>query len=791
MPAHLRRSILRAACLVPLVLSCSENAATAIPEPLVVALHRDSVHFSRLGDSTQVTLDVSRGEAPVITPVTWATGDISVAIARTDGHVLARGGGSTWLYAWTDSGGVDSARVVVAQEVARIEIEPAAAARAIGRSAAFTARAYDASGALVPDAHFTWTSSDSSVAAVDAPGTLVARKIGATTVRAASGGVTANARMDVTGRYRLAFRSDTIRVGVGQMNDAPEIQPVPDTLDAAEQVTIAVLVADSATAGASAVVDAHSPLRVTGRSAGISRITACAPRFECASAVVHVTPPRLVVGPTPALDTVELLMGRDGSVPAYPADSLGEGHSHAGLQLRWSSSDSTVAEPNASALAGPMSITVRPRSPGSAWIVGSAPGYPSDSVFGVVRPGAVVFRESEQGPFRKHPTFTIGVGQQASLWTVASLSSWPSYTTVTLTGSNHGRVEILDGTQVPGAAYDPLRIHARAPGVDTLVASADGHVPDTLVVHVTTPRFEADAGFPEADFPDSAYSRSLPHDGMLSVHDSTGAMHWADGLTVRVTSSDTTVVRPAAGTLRFSVARQSVGYRMDFRAPGTATITFADSAGVYPALSRTVRVRASRLLLAAGCGAAEMHLGMGQLHGSLDCSPEVAVFPSVHVLPAPAIAADWTVRSTDTMVVRASRTGDLLEVVAMPRTGEAWLVVEASGVFPDSVRTFVNRPQLHVIATPGHEYGALRVELRDERGNVRPTAEPLTIRLHSTAPTVMVPESSVVTIPAGAWSTPRMRITTLKAGRASIRAEDPRDVPGRYTTGMSDVLVVP
>lgn len=78
-----------------------------------------------------------------------------------------------------------------------ISLSPASVSLLVGEVRQITAKVTDASGALVPDAKIVFTSSDSSVVAVDSSGIAVARTAGSTFIGATSGGVSAQAEIAV------------------------------------------------------------------------------------------------------------------------------------------------------------------------------------------------------------------------------------------------------------------------------------------------------------------------------------------------------------------------------------------------------------------------------------------------------------------------------------------------------------------------------------------------------------------------------------------------------------------
>src|SRR5690606_21955760 len=102
----------------------------------------------------------------------------------------------------TAGGVTGSASLTVAQQVATIQVAPAAATLdALGLMQAFSATAFDANGVPIVGAVFSWSSSAPSVATVDASsGIATAIGNGQTVITAAIGGVSGTAVLDVAQR---------------------------------------------------------------------------------------------------------------------------------------------------------------------------------------------------------------------------------------------------------------------------------------------------------------------------------------------------------------------------------------------------------------------------------------------------------------------------------------------------------------------------------------------------------------------------------------------------------------
>jgi hypothetical protein len=88
----------------------------------------------------------------------------------------------------------------------------------------------------------------------------------------------------------------------------------------------------------------------------------------------------------------------------------------------------------------------------------------------------------------------LGVGQYAGndLWVTGTVDS---ARTVKLTRTNAAVADLPDTVQIPALeSYGPLRVTGRAPGVDTLVASKSGYIPDSTIIRVDLGTVELETG---------------------------------------------------------------------------------------------------------------------------------------------------------------------------------------------------------------------------------------------------------------------------------------------------------
>ena len=118
--------------------------------------------------------------------VTWTSSNTAVATVSATGLLTAGSDGTATITA-ASNGVTGTMSVTVAQAAATLAIAPdSAALTAIGQTQQFTATALDAGNYPVANPAVTWSSSDSTVASVDAAGLVTAARSGTARIAAAT-----------------------------------------------------------------------------------------------------------------------------------------------------------------------------------------------------------------------------------------------------------------------------------------------------------------------------------------------------------------------------------------------------------------------------------------------------------------------------------------------------------------------------------------------------------------------------------------------------------------------------
>ena len=180
--------------------------AVVAPAPTSVAVTPEAVTLTALGQEEQLTAEVRDqiGRVMAEVDVSWSSGDTTVATVDSAGLVTAVGTGSILVTATAgDASGTAAVRVM--QSAGSVVVSPAVATVALGNTLRLAAEAFDENVHAVAGAAFVWTSSDVSVARVDASGLVTGVGEGTATITAMSGSAQGTSEITVTNPDRAAL----------------------------------------------------------------------------------------------------------------------------------------------------------------------------------------------------------------------------------------------------------------------------------------------------------------------------------------------------------------------------------------------------------------------------------------------------------------------------------------------------------------------------------------------------------------------------------------------------------
>ena len=193
------------------VVGCGDGAVEPPPPPTPVpatlTISPASAALQSLGETTQLTAEVrdQNGQTMTNAAVAWTSSDASVATVVASGLVTAVKNGTATVTATAGSAS-GTAAVTVDQLVATVAVVPAAdTLLAFGDTLRLAASAFDGNGHMIDATEFEWSSSDVSVARVDASGLVTALSEGRTTVTAIAGDVQGTAEIRVENLDRAAL----------------------------------------------------------------------------------------------------------------------------------------------------------------------------------------------------------------------------------------------------------------------------------------------------------------------------------------------------------------------------------------------------------------------------------------------------------------------------------------------------------------------------------------------------------------------------------------------------------
>ncbi|MHB1097554.1 MAG: beta strand repeat-containing protein [Gemmatimonadaceae bacterium] len=514
-------------------------------------------------------------------------------------------------------------------------------------------------------------------------------------------------------------------------------------------------------------------------------VIASAPGYQGDTSYVRVTSPALDLTSSGTYNA----LGPGTYLYVYARDSVGTTHNRISpLAVSIVSRDTNIVKVDSATVTIAAnqyyngSGRMLPVSTGTTWIVVSAPGHRTDSSqFTVVTP-------------KLNFSFTTSVlGRRQYYGTSSYYVYTPDNRTtplaVTITQKN-AAVDSLssDSLTIPAASYYAyFGFAGMAVGTDTIIASASGYLPDTAYVRVSSPRVYA------SGMPATALTTSPQGSITLYAADSTNNSHYSlDTLVLHVTSSDTTVIKPAQRTVRIPRGTYYTYTYHNYFGPGTASLTFTDSAGVLPSITTgTVTVTGPSLAFSSG----STMLGMRQTTGS----SSYYIYTQNNVVSAVTV----NLVSTDTRVATVPASVTIpagsyyayFPVTAQDTVGTIQIQATATGFGPAPPMTVqVTQPKFAIStgSTVRTTSGAqtITVYAQDANGTSHYTTEPVTVTLASSSGAVAAVDSLTVTIPAGAYYTQAARWTPVTVGTSQLSASDSRAAIYKYNTAIFNVSVV-
>jgi uncharacterized protein YjdB len=179
----------------------SGTAAATVTEPSVAAVTVSPSSTSiTVGSMVQLTATVRDAAGNTLSgkTIAWSSSNSAVATVDGAGLVRAAGAGSATISATSDGVSGSAAVTVTEPSVASVTVSPSSASVAVGSAVQLTATVKDGAGNTLSGKTVTWSSSNSSLATVDAAGLVRGVAAGSVTVTATSDGVAGTSTITVT-----------------------------------------------------------------------------------------------------------------------------------------------------------------------------------------------------------------------------------------------------------------------------------------------------------------------------------------------------------------------------------------------------------------------------------------------------------------------------------------------------------------------------------------------------------------------------------------------------------------
>ena len=587
---------------------------------------------------------------------------------------------------------------------------------------------------------------------------------------------------------KLQFSWTSGQLGPGQYEPNVYVY-TPNNVVSPLTVTLSNSGSTKATIPASVTVPTGSYyvyFNVAGLDTGVVTFIATAPGYQPDTATYRISSPRVTLGGGGTFNNFRAPAG----ITAYAQDSVGTSHYRtAPLVVSYRSTNAavlTVDSATATIAAGAYyhnSARVSFIGIGTAYLVVEAPGHRPDSVLYTVQTPKLNFNFTST---------LLGRRQQvtATSFYVYTPDSRASTVPVTITQTRPSS-DSLSATAltIPSASYYVyFGVFGLTPGLDTLIASAPGYLPDTAFIRVGSQRLTV------SGLPGTALTTSPASSVTLYATDSVGTSHYVmDTVVVQVTSSDTTVIKPTLRYVRILPGQYYVTSGFSYFGPGTANLTFTDSAGSgYGSVStNSVTVTGPSLIFSN----TNAMYGMRQRGSATD----------YYVYTQNNVASNTTVNlvSTDTRVATVPASVTIpagsyyayFTITAQDTVGTIQVQATAVGFGPPTaINVQVTQPKftysVNTSARTTQGPQTITLYAADANGTSHYTTENVVVTLASSSGAVASIDSSSVTILAGNYYHNTARWLPVSVGSAQLSATDARAAIYKYNTGTANVSVV-
>jgi len=279
-------------------------------------------------------------------PVTWSTSSASIASVNDSGMVSAVAPGTAVVSAVSEGVTAEASMDVMAPPppspapVATISVSLSASSIQIGQTANATATLYDANGNTLSGRVVAWTSSNVSVATVQANGTVLAIAAGSATIRATSEGKTNSANLSVSAAAPVPVATVSVSPASASLQVGGTTPLSATTRDGGGNILNGRAIAWSSSNPLVSTVSGSG--LVTAIAAGSATITALS-ETKIGTSLITVTasspPPVATVSVSPSSASLEV----GSTTPLSAVTRDGSGAVLNGRVIAWSSSNPLIS----------------------------------------------------------------------------------------------------------------------------------------------------------------------------------------------------------------------------------------------------------------------------------------------------------------------------------------------------------------------------------------------------------------------------------------------------------------